>query len=262
MQFKSVFAVSAAIFVAALGANGCSGGGVTKTDAGDSGGKDGNVKPDTGGGDSGVCGSGLACEQCDVSGYSVTTQSAPSATANACTQTQITGFAAACFGTAATQTTCNTWQTANTPDAGGGNCLNCLFTLQSTSAWGFLVCTSSSCSINTPGCVDLVLHQQAQEKVANGAGSCGDLINASYGCQDYACSTCATTGAPNSDFDNCAKSAVASECKSYVTPIDSPTGPCATLQGDAAPAAANNCFPQSDADIPNMANMFCGNAVP
>ncbi|HSQ64803.1 MAG TPA: hypothetical protein VLM85_16375, partial [Polyangiaceae bacterium] len=34
---------------------------------------------------------GLACELCDVSGYSSTTMSAPTATPNACTPAQITG---------------------------------------------------------------------------------------------------------------------------------------------------------------------------
>jgi hypothetical protein len=253
MQFKSALAVSTAVFVAVMGAYGCSSS-PAKSDAGDSGSSDakpkpdGNVVPDAG------CPSGLACELCDVSGYSTTAQSAPTKMLNACTANEISAFVAACFGTSATQQTCNAWQTS---EVDAGNCLDCVFTLQSAAAWGFLVCSSTSCSLNTPGCVDLVLNQVSQEKQAGGAGSCGDLISDSYGCQDYACNTCDTSGAPNSDFDTCVQSAVGTECKSFADKV-SASGPCDVLNGDAAPAAALNCFPQAQTDVPNMVNIFCG----
>ena len=196
----------------------------------------------------GGCSSGLACELCNVSGYTPVAQSAPKVMQYACTSQQIQDFTTACVGPNATSTTCNAWQTAQS-DA--GNCLGCIFTLQTAAAWGPLVCTNVSCSFNTAGCVDLELGQVSQEKQAGGAGSCGDLIDASYGCQDYACGTCTTT---SSDFTQCTQSATANECKPYVDAVTN-GAPCAALNGDAGPA---QCFPQTDTDVPAFVNVFCG----
>ncbi|HSQ63216.1 MAG TPA: hypothetical protein VLM85_08365 [Polyangiaceae bacterium] len=205
---------------------------------------DGDVGPGPG-----PCGSGVACELCDVSGYAPTPVSQPATMHNACTPTEMANFATACFSTSATAQTCQAWQTA---EADAGSCLGCVFTLQSAATWGPLVCTSSSCIVNTAGCVDVVLQQTAAEKSAGGPGSCGDLENASYGCEEYACGTCSST-----DFSTCVQSATANECKSYEDAVASTAGPCAMLDTDAAPGAAK-CFPQTDTDIPSFLNVFCG----
>jgi len=203
------------------------------------------------------CGGALACELCDVSGYAPMTMSAPTATANACTPAQITDASTACFGSSATQQTCQAWQTANAPDAGGGNCVDCLFTLRSSTAWGALVCDPTSCSVNTPGCVDLVLGQKTQERVAGGTGSCGDIVSDEEGCQDYACSTCSQTGGASSDYSTCLDASLSAECKSYGDKFTTDPA-CAALQGDAAPPKALDCFPRSDADVPKLLDVFCG----
>jgi hypothetical protein len=208
-------------------------------------------------------GGGLACQLCDVSGYSITTMSAPTASANACTPSQIADASAACFGSSATQQTCDAWQAANALDAGsagdasGSGCVDCLFTAQSAAAWGALVCTATSCTLNSGGCVDLVLGQTAQEKQSGGIGSCGDLVHERDGCSQYACDACPTTGAPYSDYDTCVQSVATTQCKSYVDKI-AYVGPCDPLHGDAAPSAAASCFPQTPADVAKLLGVFCG----
>jgi len=200
------------------------------------------------------CSSGLACEFCDVSGYSPIQMSPPLSQPGACSANDISTFVAACVSTSATQLTCNQWQTQQA-DAGTG-CLDCVFTLQSAAQWGVLICTSVMCSFNVPGCIDLELGQVGNEKSSGGAGSCGDLVNADYGCVDYACSTCSAAGNPGStDFDVCSQSAEAGECWAYHSPTTSTTGPCAALAGDASPAA-EKCMAQPDFSA--LMNVFCG----
>jgi len=174
---------------------------------------------------------------------------------NACSSQEIDAFVAACFGATTTQTTYNAWQTK---EADAGACLGCVFTLQTSKAWGPLVCTSTSCLLNRAGCVDLFLGQVSQETSSGGSGSCGDLLGAIYGCQDYACNTCDTTPPGSSDYDTCAQAAATNECKSYVGPVDSATGPCAMLTTDASPPGATSCFSEQDTDMPAFMNAFCG----
>ena len=255
MQFKSALVVATTVFVAVMGSYGCSGGTKTTTDGGTDAKADvTHPSTDGGGGTDGGCTSGLACELCDVSGYTPTTQSKPTQMKNACTSTQISDFVTACFGTSATQTTCTAWQTAN---ADAGNCVSCVFTLQSGAAWGPLVCSSTSCSLNSPGCLDLELSQVNQEKASGGTGSCGDALSDSYGCQDYACGTCPSTGGTSSDFSTCVQAALTAECKSYGDAFTNAPA-CASLQGDAAPAGVNKCFPQADTDVPAFVDLVCG----
>jgi uncharacterized protein (TIGR03382 family) len=196
-----------------------------------------------------ACSSGLACEQCDVSGYSPTNQAPPlGPSTGACSDTDIQDFVTACVDTSATQATCSAWQTS-APAA----CSACIVTTNTAASWGALVCASTGCQFNTGGCVDLVLGQVSQEASSGGNGSCGDLINASYGCQDYACGTCSST-----DFTTCDQSAIANECASYSAPVTSTTGPCAVLNGDAGPPQAATCFPQTVADDNAFIAYFCG----
>jgi len=196
-----------------------------------------------------ACGSGLSCEMCNVSGFTPSTMAAPiGPTSTDCTDQDIADFDTACLATSATQQTCSTWESSASK-----SCLGCLVTQDTASSWGFLHCSSTGCQLNVQGCVDEALGQVSQEKQAGGSGSCGDLINASYGCQEYACSTCSTT-----DFANCANSAVANECASYVAPVESTTGACSTLNNN---TQAQTCFAQDEQTEIAMATYMCGGGV-
>lgn len=196
-----------------------------------------------------ACGSGLACEMCNVSGYSPTVMGAPiGPTSGDCTAQDISDFDTACIASSATQTTCSAWE-----GTASKACLGCLVTQQTAAKWGALVCTSTGCNFNVQGCVDLALGTVSQEQQAGGSGSCGDAINASYGCQEYACGTCATT-----DFSNCANSAVANECASYVAPVQSTTGVCANLQSN---QQASACFVTDEQSEVALATYMCGGGI-
>jgi len=208
------------------------------------------VKVDTGT-DAQACGSGLSCEICDGS-FTATQMTAPFQKSGACTQNDISAFVTAC-GSTETSTSCDDWQTAEV-DA-GPSCLDCVFSLQNGPKWGVYVCddNTGACFFNTPGCLDVALATVAQEKQAGGAGSCGDAINASYGCQNYACNTCTST-----DFTTCVNSAVANECASYDAPVESTTGPCMNLQGS---TQAQTCFAQDEQSEVAMATYMCGGGI-
>jgi hypothetical protein len=195
-------------------------------------------------------GSGLSCEMCDVSGFTPDTMQKPiGPMAMACTDNDISNFITAC-GMSGTASACSMWEMSTSM-----TCVGCVITQSTASSWGPIVCTSSTqCSYNAQGCVDLTLNQVSMEKSSGGAGSCGDLLNASYGCQDYACGTCSTT-----DFPNCANSAVANECSSYATAAQSTTGPCGAIDGS---ASETSCFLQGgDSDISALVTLMCGGLV-
>jgi MYXO-CTERM domain-containing protein len=198
-----------------------------------------------------ACGSGLSCEVCNVSGFTPTTMAAPiGPTSGDCTDQDISDFDTACLAASATQSTCSTWESSASK-----SCLGCLLTQDTATQWGALVCNTSGCNFNVQGCVDLALGTVSQEKQAGGSGSCGDAINASYGCQEYACGTCSTT---NSDFTNCANSAVTNECASYVAPVESTTGVCANLQSNTQAMA---CFVQDEQSEVALATYMCGGGI-
>ncbi len=252
MQLRSAWVVAVVVLAGAADVYGCSGGS-TNADGGKDAPSDKPIASDV----AGPCGaSGLACEVCDVSGYAATTMSKPTVMLNACTPTQIADFVTACMAPNGNQQTCEAWQTAN---ADAGACVGCILTQQSAASWGAIVCMPNNCTINGPGCLDLVLNTVSTEISQGGTGSCGDLLNTDYGCQKYACSTCSNAGPPgNTDFLVCVNSAIANECKPYNDLVTSTTGPCAIANGDAAPAKLNDCFPQSYTDVPNFLNIFCG----
>jgi len=253
---KSAMVVSSVMVVAAaMSAQGCSSS-PAKSDAGEGGiiPKDGS-KDVVQNGDGGKCLSGLDCEVCDVTGYTAPVMGTPIQALNACSSTDLQAFETACFSSTATTTTCQAWVKTQ-PD--GGVCNACLgATLQSDTSWGPFDCQTaqSPCGANSGGCVDLILKSQSAEKVKNGAGSCGDLITTNFGCQDYACGGCTT----DADFSTCDQSAIANECKPFADAFSQPTGACAPLLSDAAPASLNACFPQAD-DASRIAflNVFCG----
>jgi hypothetical protein len=253
---------SAAMFAAAFSVEGCS----SNPAKGDGGpdvkiadGKTGDSKPQGDG--SGGCTSGLSCEVCDVTGFSVSPQAKPfGPKANKCTSAQLTSFDTQCLSTTATQATCSTWE----KDTANAACLACSVTQSTGANWGPLVCTSAGCSLNVPGCIDLALNQVSQE---NGTtGSCGDLLNASYECQDYACSACnvaADGGTDPASFTTCDNAAIAAECKSYADAFGNSSN-CSSLNGDTIPTAVQVCFasdPQagfSEQEVLNMVTYFCG----
>ncbi len=193
------------------------------------------------------CSSPLACEVCDVTGFSPVPQSKPLVAANACPSTDLAAFVVACFDPSATAASCQAWQQAeNTANAA---CLGCLFTQVSAAAWGPLVCDTSQCSLDVGGCVDVALDQVAQEKSSGGPGSCGDLYSDEYGCVGFACGQCSST----SDASQCESSATANECKTYADATTATNGPCGGLDAGATP-----CFPQTPADYAAFFVRFCG----
>jgi hypothetical protein len=267
---KSAMVVSSVLMVAAaFSTQGCSGGGTNKDAGADVIIKDGQKTDTKPPGDGATtCGSGLACEQCDVTGFTPTAQGAPFNHANKCPAADIAAYIAAC-GSNATSTSCSTWQ--NAENTSNKTCLSCIYSPDTGSNWGPLVCPSSGfCSYNFPGCIDLKLNQVGQEN-ATSDGSCGDLFNAGYGCQDYACNACligADGGFDNTSFTTCDNSATgqgsgaSNECGSYISKIN--TAPaCAAFQTDAA-TPADSCFPSdsqagfSDTEFSAFVTLFCG----
>ncbi|HEY1954127.1 MAG TPA: hypothetical protein VGH28_00895 [Polyangiaceae bacterium] len=187
---------------------------------------------------------GLACELCDVSGFTPTPQSPPIIAANACPASDLNAFVVSCLGANATQASCTAWQQAEQTSL--PTCGSCLLTVDTSAAWGPFVCTTSSCALNVGGCVDAALGQVSNEKGSGGAGSCGDRYTDSNGCLDFACSACGAN-----DETSCTNDASQNACKSYVDATTN--GPCASLD-----AGSTACFPQDDAGYFSFVATFCG----
>jgi hypothetical protein len=265
--FKSALVVSTVLGVAAMAGNGCSSKPAGSGDAGDSGNladiqvKDQKAPPSDGGGDSGSCATAaVSCEMCDVSGYTPATMGAVVYMQNACTATQISNFVTACALSTSTMATCSAFFAVD-----GGACNTCVSAAQTSDAqwsWEYCDSTNGPCYLNEQGCADIALGEQAQEKGANppGTGSCGDILSALYGCESYACSSCTATTDQSACIMDTESSGTTKQCGSYETPLNATTGPCAVLNGDAAPASASNCFLQSQdaTSMQNFINMFCG----
>ena len=71
----------------------------------------------------GDCASALACEVCDVTGFSVSPMGKPESGSNQCTQGDISAFVTACLSNSATQQTCSAWQKSD-----AGACGACILT--------------------------------------------------------------------------------------------------------------------------------------
>jgi hypothetical protein len=231
----------------------------TTTDGGTDGGpivdaKADKATPETGGGDSGdsgTCASGLTCEICD-GGFSPTQMVAPYSHANVCPMADVTAFVTAC-GTTGNSTTCMAWQTSeNTSNAA---CLSCAFSQTTDPKWGFLVCDSmGNCNNNVGGCVDVASGTVTSEKQAGGSGSCGDLITADFGCENYSCGGCSS----DADFMTCETSADAHECSTYSQAFNNATGACGFLND--ASTLETDCFDQGQTDTLTTAvvTAMCG----
>ena len=208
---------------------------------------------EAGGNDAATCSSGLSCEICDGS-FSTSQMLPPFTAAGQCTQNDISAFVTA-GGSTGSQTDCDNWQTAEQTSA--PNCLACTFSDLAGPKWGVYVCdaNSGSCFLNTGGCLDVALGTVSQEKQASGPGSCGDLINDAFRCEDYACNACTS----QSDYDACLQSADAHECVTYSDAANSTTGACAPLNNDAS-AVVNSCFDANDSDLSTFTTKLCGAA--
>lgn len=187
-------------------------------------------------GDAGTCG------PVDVSGYQPAPLTPPNPPhQNKCTPQQV-GDYAECQGASDT-TLCQQFADGQSGQA----CRQCIETQSTDPRWGVIVFTGSTGSYDIEGCVDDALGQLAQEKASGGTGSCGDLLFASYGCQDAACDAC-----KGSDFDACVNSAIAGVCKAFDAPVESSTGVCGALFGDAASSEAASCFPDTSITDPKQ----------
>ena len=130
----------------------------------------------------------------------------------------------------------------------GQACRQCIETQSTDQRWGVIVFEGTTGTINVEGCVDDALAQASKEKENDGGtGSCGDLLHASYGCQDAACAACGA-----GDLQACVDEAVSGGCKSYDQAVQASTGPCSELSSDAAPAALSACFPDDSISDPTQ----------
>jgi hypothetical protein len=196
------------------------------------------------------------CGPVDVSNYLPETMHPPNPPyAGICTQQQCADFAACEGGDTSKCTQFGSGQSAEA-------CGACIDTHKADPTWGVVVFDGSLGTVNIEGCVDDALGQVGKELAKGGSGSCGDLLHASYGCQDAACGTC--TG---DALTTCIDQVLNGDCASYDAKVTAPNGPCASLLGDAAPPAVASCFPDPSitdvaaerADyLTRMAEYMCG----
>jgi hypothetical protein len=174
------------------------------------------------------------CGPVDVTGFQPTALVPPNAPhQNKCTSQQTSDYAQCQAG----KVTALCSQFAD--GQSGQACRQCVETQATDQRWGVIVFQGTkSGTINVEGCVDDALAQTSKEKENGGTGSCGDLLHASYGCQDAACAACSSD-----ELEACTSDAVSSGCKSYDQAVQSSTGPCSALLSDAAPPAIEACFP-------------------
>lgn len=190
-----------------------------------------------------VVGDVAACGPVDVSSYQPEPLTPPNPPhQNKCTTQQISDYAQ-CQG-ANVSSLCQQFADGKP----GQTCRQCVETQTTDPRWGVIVFSGTTAGVfNIEGCVDDALGQVGQEKASGGSGSCGDLLFASYGCQDAACDAC-----KGADFDACIASVVAGGCKAYDTPVESTSGPCSALLADAEPPAVASCYPDTSITDPTQ----------
>ena len=189
-----------------------------------------------------------ACGPVDTTGYTPRAYSPPSGKhQNKCTTQNLTDYVSCITG--ADKTKCAQFGMG----MAAATCGACIETQATDATWGPLVSPDGKVlSFNVPGCLDLVVKNT----------QCGKSLDASYGCQDAACSACDTTTSPT--FSTCVTSSLKKQCKTYG---DTVTTACDAQFGDAAPAEISNCFPdnsiadpkaQQSVWIGRIATYFCG----
>jgi hypothetical protein len=171
-----------------------------------------------------------ACGPADAGYQSATMMPPHPPHTGACTANQASDYAS-CRGEENT-TACQEFQ----PGMPGASCRACIESQSTDPSWGVLVFTGGAGVYNVEGCIDDALGEVALEKAGGGAGSCGDALFAFYGCEAAACTGCAGAA-----LDMCSVVA-ASVCNAYDSPVESPTGPCGVLLGDAPPVDVQACF--------------------
>ena len=147
---------------------------------------------DDAGADGASADAGLVCAPSDAGTTSTTMTPPHPPHENKCTAQQIHDYAQ-CQGNQATDL-CSQFG-AGQP---GADCGACIESQINAPTWGVVVFNGSTAVFNVEGCVDDALGQVSLELANQGPGSCGDLLHASYGCQESACSACTGT-----DFDSC-----------------------------------------------------------
>ncbi len=137
---------------------------------------------------------------------------------------------------------CNQFQ----PGQASAACSACIESKTTDATWGVIVFDGTKATFNIEGCVDDALGQVGAEP-----NSCGELLHDSYGCQDAACGMCSA----DKDFAICDNLAVLGVCKPYDDLVQSTTGPCAAIVGDATPSGAvAACFPDPTKMAPDQEN--------
>jgi hypothetical protein len=181
------------------------------------------------------------CEPADASAYTPTTMHSPNPpNAGKCTLQQAADYAA-----------CEGGDTSKCMEFGVGqpaqNCGACIETQYTDPTWGVVVFNDSIGTVNVEGCVDDALNQVSDEQANGGKDSCGDLLYASYNCQDAVCGTCV-----GDDLVTCDETAIATQCEAEDKAVEVSSSPCHELftctnglcvLSDAAPPAALNCYP-------------------
>ena len=123
--------------------------------------------------------------------------------ANKCTAQQAADYAS-----------CEGGNTANCAEFGAGQsaytCGQCIESQKTDPTWGVVVFDMAVGTLNTEGCVDDALMQVPYEIADKGHGSCGDLLYASYGCQQASCNACM-----GSAFDTCTMEATSAQCLTF-----------------------------------------------
>lgn len=195
---------------------------------------DASYGPDRSAVDAGSPDAPTTCEPADASAYNPDMMHPPNpANAGKCTMQQAMDYAA-----------CEGGQTAKCSEFGVGqpaqDCGECIETQYTDKTWGVVVFQNSIGTINREGCVDDALSEVSEEHASGGKGSCGDLLYASYGCQDVVCGTCV-----GDDLTTCDETAIETQCEGYDKAVENTSGPCAELFGDAAPPASTSCFPNT-----------------
>jgi hypothetical protein len=182
--------------------------------------------------------------------------------AQACSAAQVTALVTACFGAAATSSTCSAFVT----NASNESCVECVDTNYSggtmlgslqpppaaVSPWGPLVAVGNLVFENTGACITIADSAYA---------SCGQAINALFQCDYYACdAVCPTTTAQDQAAESaCRSAASAGTCSSYANAVDTACGALPDGGGAAAFCLDSNLF--TDGTINQVVLQQCGNGM-
>jgi len=246
-----VIAMAGCVGAAALGGNGCS----SSSDANpNDAGTDAKPRPDGGDTDGAV-----ACKPADVSAFTPRWQP-PGVTPGACSAAQIDAFVTACFVTASTPSTCDTFRKANAA------CDKCVVTRSDAAKLGVIVVPPTGLpTFNIAGCLAITAGDLS-------AGSCGAKEQGIEQCVETACAD--NCPIPTSDvasdpeisdaidaFDNCENDAAANGC----TAFDTAAAGCVPDLVDSGPSSkciVDRNDPNHDTILAkNLMEVICGGAA-